>query len=174
MSLFLFLFFLKYELIPVNMTVFFHARLTFQWRDACRVRTAPLNAPRARSVSLLTSGQPPFDDNKKKKKKNPIWLWVCARKRKGRDLSCTSVWSASFHRTAVDTADCTGLHLQHNMWRSCLFCAQSVFRRSVCLKGVQAQSEITAWLLFFFSLSFLCALPSLVSGMQDTQHHRYR
>ena len=45
---------------------------------------------------------------KKKKRrgeKNPLWPRVCARKRKGRDSGCTSIWSASFHRTAVDLAD---------------------------------------------------------------------
>ena len=125
------------------------------------------------------------EGTKKKKKrrgeKNPLWPRVCARKRKGRDSGCTSIWSASFHRTAVDLADGltdrTGTTSTDNTR-----CEGGVHvypsGPAFCLKrgwgGAQhnARNHCLALFFFFSSFFFFFSPASLVSGMQDTQHYR--
>lgn len=116
-------------------------------------------------------------EKKRRGEKNPLWPRVCARKRKGRDSGCTSIWSASFHRTAVDPAD--GLTDRTGTTSTDNTRCEGGVRvyppgPAFCLKRGEAQHNARNHCLALSSSSFFffCAPASLVSGIQDTQHHR--
>ena len=105
-------------------------------------------------------------EKKRRGGKKPPRRRVGVRKRRGRDSGCTSIWSASFHRTAVDPAD--GLTDRTGTTSIDNTRCEGGVRvyppgPAFCLKRgggeLSTTREITAWLFFFFSFFFFALLP---------------
>lgn len=96
--------------------------------------------------------------------KTPLWPCVCAcmraraRERRRQDfVACTSICSASFHRTAVDTGSrLLGYRTTSTTQRCKGGSVQSVFHWSVCLeRGAQLSTQRNRCLPFFSSFALL-------------------
>lgn len=134
------------------------------------VLNVPINASRVRSVLPFTSSQPRWEEGiTKKKNKSPLYCeWVFARKRQGRDFACTLRLLCIFPPDRIGYSRVTVRDYIHSTRCEGGDLAQSVFHGSVCLK--EHSTKRNHCLAFFpFALFTL-----LVSGMQETQHHRHR
>lgn len=145
--IFIFIFFFKYELIPVNMTVFFHARWTFQWRE---MHQEPGAYPFSRLVSrglMIT----------KKKKKIPSDC-ECVRAREkdetwaapqsGLHLSTGPQWIQPTVQDYIYSTICEGaVYFVHRVCFAGLFVWKGYKHKAKSLPG-----------FFFFSLSLSFAL----------------